>query len=492
MCAKHSTNGHAAASRSTALLYIRKSLVKSTQSDPASPELQERECRARATQHGWVPELFTDVEGHNSGKTDRRDGWQSLRARLHDPDIAAVIVYAWNRAFRNTRRVLEFVDECDALGVRFISLSHNLDTRSADGRFVLTVLAAVDESESNRSSERRIETIAYLREHKGRHYGSVPFGAQRVRKDGDLVLVPSQLVQPNGSDHAALTRLYAVYAEGRIGGRKLASQLNDEGWRFRNRKGDLVPFTPEHVAGLLREHWIYAGYVTIGRGYRDQRQILKGSHNALLSDELTTFAAQALASHRRGLHYRARLDYPLTGLLTCICGTRMVGSTYRTTRSYRHVSACPLGQQWSITAHFPEDQVREHLAGLTFPHTVINDTAAWVENLRLEHSGTSPAAERARVQGALERLQELYVAGDVDRGHYQRRKAELLASMPAEPNPAPVYGHFNTLGNLAERCRSATPHELRIILNSIYERIEVRDRKVERYVAAEWAKGWAA
>lgn len=78
-------------SAKTALLYIRHSVVKD-RADEVSPERQRANCIAEAERQGWSYELYEDAEGHRSGRTEQRPGWQALKAQLGRPDMAAVVV----------------------------------------------------------------------------------------------------------------------------------------------------------------------------------------------------------------------------------------------------------------------------------------------------------------------------------------------------------------------------------------------------------------
>lgn len=60
-----------------------------------------------------------------------------------------------DRLSRSTRDVLDLVDESRRQGWRLVSVSENLDTGTAAGRLVLTVLAALSEMERKQIGDRR-------------------------------------------------------------------------------------------------------------------------------------------------------------------------------------------------------------------------------------------------------------------------------------------------------------------------------------------------
>lgn len=474
-----------------ALCYVRKSLVKAGGSAPASPELQERETRAAAERLGLQPELFIDADGHRSGKTANRPGWQACIARLGDADVGALIVYSHDRAFRNLRELLTLADNCQRLGLRLVLVREGLDVSTANGRFMLSLLGAFGEFESNIAGERRAETIDYLRRERGRHYGLAPFGTVRQRRDGDLVLVPDTRAQPNGTDHDALTAAYELYAGSHMGFRPVADMLNQYGWRYRDRRGQLRPWRRDDVRRVFASHWIYAGYVTVGRAHRDQIEILPGSHAPILPAALIAPIALRLErSHKQGARTRQPYLYPLTGLLYCVgCGAPMKGAYTWHARRYQHETRCTVGRPWYVRADLLEDAVRARLGGLRLPADIQAATAADVLARMAAEAGPDTGSERARLQLAVDRLAELYADGLIDRAQYDRQRAAYLAQMPADQRAGaavPLAG----LPPLAEVVAAAAPELLRDLVRALYSRIDWDGEKLV-YTPLDWCAAWA-
>ncbi len=477
--------------RTIALCYLRKSLVKSGGAEPASPALQRELTGKAATELGLTAEFHEDATGHSSGHTQDRPGWQALAARLADGDVAALIVHTWDRAARNTKHLLQIADDCEAAGVRFVSVSDNIDTRTAGGRFQLTIIAGVGEYESNAASERRISTIDYLRRTKGRHYGTAPFGTERVAQNGDLVLVRSTCQQPNGTDHAALVRAYELYGAGRLSLRRVCVQLNAEGWRWRGRGGALVPWATEALRRVLANHMLYAGYVSVGRSYRDVGQEwLKGSHGPLLDEALLAPIANVFAGYKRGQTRRVPLVYPLTGLLHCgACGQRLNGAT-APDRYYRHPLPCS-GGWYARRADRVEETVRERLAVAYARAPAALASLTDAEALAsLAGPGAGNGAEHRRVELALERLRDLYTWGDIDAATYQARQAAIRASLPAQTAPVDLPAGAG-LGGVAEDAANYSPAELMAAARLLYARIDLVGDYGLTFQAKAWCSAWA-
>lgn len=478
--------------RTVALVYVRKSMVKAG-SAPASPEMQEAECRAAAVRLGLAVEVYSDADGHRSGKTAaHRPGWQAVTARLPAPDVAALIVYSHDRAFRNLRELLALADDCQARDVRLVLVREGLDVATANGRFMLSLLGAFGEFESNIAGERRAETIDYLRRERGRHYGLAPFGARRVPRDGDLVLAPDDRRQANGTDHDALRAAYELYAREHIGFRPVAARLNAAGWQYRDRHGQLREWRRDDVRRVFASHWIYAGYVTVGRAHRDKIEILPGSHAPLLPDDLLAPVALRLeASHKQGARASPPRLYPLTGVLYCECGQRLKGAFAFGYRRYLHDAKCARGHPWYMRADALEDTVRAHVGALAVPHSIQAATAADVVAYLGSTHSNSAAAERERLALAIERLAELYAEGTISRAQYDRQRAAYLAQMPADAPPPISPGPLAGLPPLAEVIAGAPPELFRDLVRALYGRIVCVGLEIVEYAPLEWCAGWA-
>jgi DNA invertase Pin-like site-specific DNA recombinase len=83
-----------------------------------SPERQRANIEGVLRAKGYIPEWYTDAEGHKSGtKEHNRPGWLSLQQRLKDPDVAAVIANDLARLHRKGWRVGRLIDMLEERGV---------------------------------------------------------------------------------------------------------------------------------------------------------------------------------------------------------------------------------------------------------------------------------------------------------------------------------------------------------------------------------------
>ena len=102
-----------------------------------------------------VDEVYID---HMSGKNTNRPELQKMMEYVRRGDT--VIVESISRFARNTRDLLELVEQMTAKGVEFVSKKEAIDTTTPTGKFMLTVFGAVAELEREYILQRQREGIA--------------------------------------------------------------------------------------------------------------------------------------------------------------------------------------------------------------------------------------------------------------------------------------------------------------------------------------------
>ena len=114
-----------------------------------------------------VEQVFID---RMSGKNLARPELQKLLAFVRTGDC--VIVESISRFARNTRDLLELIEQLQSKQVQFVSKKEAIDTTTPTGKFMLTVFGAVAELEREYILQRQREGIAIAKEngvYKGRN-----------------------------------------------------------------------------------------------------------------------------------------------------------------------------------------------------------------------------------------------------------------------------------------------------------------------------------
>ena len=104
-----------------------------------------------------------------SGKNTERKELKAMLSFVRQGDVLYVSEIA--RLARNTKDLLEIVEELNEKGVEFVSLKEAIDTRTPQGKFMLTVFGACAELERGYNRQRQAEGIAEAKKagvYKGR------------------------------------------------------------------------------------------------------------------------------------------------------------------------------------------------------------------------------------------------------------------------------------------------------------------------------------
>ena len=118
-----------------------------------NPEMQLRELREYCVRRGW--QVFREyVDVGISGSKEKRPELDRLMADAHRRQFDVLIVWKFDRFARSVSHLLRALENFQALGIEFVSLSEQMDTTTPAGKMVFTVLGAVAELERSIIVER--------------------------------------------------------------------------------------------------------------------------------------------------------------------------------------------------------------------------------------------------------------------------------------------------------------------------------------------------
>jgi len=111
-------------------------------------------------------------------KSDRPE-LRTMLLTLREGDT--LVVESFSRLSRSTKDLLAMVDKLSAMGVHLVSLKENLDTTTATGKLMLTMLSALSQFERDLIAERTIDGLKAARA-RGRHGGRPTVGTDKDKK----------------------------------------------------------------------------------------------------------------------------------------------------------------------------------------------------------------------------------------------------------------------------------------------------------------------
>lgn len=115
-----------------------------------------------------VDKVFVEKQ---SGKDINRPEFKKMLECLREGDI--LYVESISRLSRSIRDLLNTIDILNDKGVKFVSQKENIDTDSPQGRFMLSVFAALSELEREQTLQRQREGISIAKAN-GKYKGRQP------------------------------------------------------------------------------------------------------------------------------------------------------------------------------------------------------------------------------------------------------------------------------------------------------------------------------
>lgn len=250
-----------------------------------------------------------------SGTKEARAGFQKMLEECRAGNIELILTKSISRLARNTVTILESVRELKALGVDIFFEEQKINSLSAEGELMLTILASYAQEESRSASE-NVKWRIRKDFKEGRICGMTMLGYHLV--NGVLTIIPeeAEIVQQIFDDYLSGMGLIAIMKKYRnqdvvISRAGLAGMLRNEKYQ-----GDMLlqkSFVSDHITkrkvrniGQLPQY-----YVT-------------DSHAAIIDKE--TFAAVQAEIARRSVNHKPKppkeTHYPFTGMIICgKCGT---------------------------------------------------------------------------------------------------------------------------------------------------------------------------
>lgn len=240
-----------------------------------------------------------------------------LRELFNDAErgyFKIVLVYRIDRFFRNTRKLLNAVDELQKMGVSFRSITEPFDTSNPLGSFMISLLGSVAQLERDTLIER--STMGILKSVKEGHYiASTPLYGYNYNSE-------TKKPEINPKESEVIRLIFRFYQKPHMNQVKIAKILND--MSLRTRKG--YRWTDTQIHRVLTHS-----------GYRGKWHYTRGSESVIVSippliNDETFDEIQQLLKKRKPYGNR-KYHYLLLDHLYCgMCGRRMSAKTGNSTR----------------------------------------------------------------------------------------------------------------------------------------------------------------
>ncbi len=286
-----------------AIGYVRVSTNK--QLENTSIEKQRAEIERYCEQNNLTLVKIYD-EGARSGESMKdRPVFKELYHHAFDKEekIDYVVVFKADRISRDNLDALYIFKKLTQADKTLISIADNVDTRDPQAKLLYHIMALVSELEKDLISFRTTTGMEKNAE-DGKFNGGKIYGYYSENKELKLIPEEARVIQ----------YIFEKYTYDQWGYRKIASNLNDQGFKTKNDKH----WTIMAIKTILNNR-LYNG-VTKWKG-----QYKKGKHVKIIDDKLWDQTQKMLklrSSETKKVHPG---NYPLSGLMKCPqCGSPMV------------------------------------------------------------------------------------------------------------------------------------------------------------------------
>ncbi|MEE8105697.1 MAG: recombinase family protein [Planctomycetota bacterium] len=171
--------------------YARVSTIEQAETG-ISLDAQRHRLRAYCDAHALTLARVETDAGLSAKRTSNRPALLRALLSLKRGEATGIVVMKLDRLSRTTRDILDLIAKAERERWAVHSISEQLDTSSAQGRFVVTLLGALSQLEREQAAERTKTAMAELRRQGKRISGKPPFGYRF--EDGRVVEVAEEQV----------------------------------------------------------------------------------------------------------------------------------------------------------------------------------------------------------------------------------------------------------------------------------------------------------
>ena len=174
----------------------------------STEEQNEARQREALEQHN-IDKFFIEKA---SGKNTKRPELQKMLDWAREGDT--IFIHDLSRIARSTKDLLELLDTLDAKKVALVSDKENIDTTTATGKLIVTVIGAINEFERANLLERQREGIAIAKregKYKGRKNIVITDIGQYYERYMNREASKAELARELGVSRPTLDRLFLKY-----------------------------------------------------------------------------------------------------------------------------------------------------------------------------------------------------------------------------------------------------------------------------------------
>ena len=418
-----------------------------------------------------------------SAKTFKRPEFGKLLefSKKKKKEIDQLIFIKWDRFSRNTAESYQMIAIFDNLGIEVNAIEQPLDLSIPEQGLMLAVYLSIPQVENHRRS---LNVISGMRRafKEGRYVGSSPKGYNNERDSSKKpILVPNtqaKLVQ----------EAFELMATGLYNQKEVMIKINKKGLNTTR-----TPFSQ------LLKNPIYYGGVRI-KAYKDEDEcIVEGIHEPIISKSLFEDVQDVLNNRKKKHHTNHKKlneTFPLKGFLLCPeCNKKLTGSTSKGRSNYHTYYHCKSPCKVRYKLNDVESWIEDFLKSISLKKNV---KELFVELVKEEifkqkknnNLGPKHYEKAENLKQKLERLQDIYIEGEIDKNEYliaKNRYDSILKELKAKElyviNEKDILNTYrdaiSKIENIYKQFDNASIEDKRNIIGSIFPKnFQFENKKV--------------
>ena len=355
-------------------------------------------------------------EGVSAGTISKRKEFVRLLKDLDNIDL--IIFTKLDRFSRNVRDANNLLVELDKHNTSFKAIDEDdIDTSTADGRFIFNLKVNLAEHERNKDSER----INRVNNYKYKVAKTVCSGQKIFGYDID----EGKHLVANEKEAEQLNELYDYYL-------KTSSLVKTHQW-FKNNVGN-------KSVGTIRNYLTDSKY--IGKFITAKnKEVLEDFCPAIIDEDKFYRVQKELKRNIKTANYKKKRDYIFSGLIICKeCGFKMAGGTrgarYDFTKIYKckqHYVEKKCINKTALTEKYIEDYLKENILKIA-------ENNILKAQKKKKITSKNKAAE---IKNKMNKLVDLYLNDLIDKDKYNQDYNYLKEELKKEEQPTKEEKNIN-------------------------------------------------
>lgn len=432
-------------------IYARVSTEMQEEKDSLNNQIDR--CKTFCEMKGYnIVKVYTDVE---SGSKDNRHDFQKMLKDMNLGVFQAIVVTELSRISRKISTLIKFLEDFQACGVNFVSITQDIDTSTLMGRTFFQLIGVLSEFERGQTRERVAHTMQNMAKRGKFTGGVVPFGYELV--DKQLII--------NENEAEIIREAYRLYISG-ISKFQIAKRLS----------------LPNSTLNRILNTPFYTGKVVYNRRKsnpvtgkmenqpKDSWIISEGEHEAIIDEQSYEMSQEIFNNnYRPQVKFKDNPNFLLSGLIQCYNGHKMYGHTssngskyylcYRNSSKYDGNNKCT---QYSINAEQLENEVVEYILSLK----EMNSKVESIKNGKNQPTDKLPYLnkEKQNILSKKDKLISLVLDNKIDSESFDLKNKELSKSLDSIEKQI----HNLSLQTNDEKLKITNQEIFYKILNEIY------------------------